>query len=332
MVIRIGATLCVLAAMCWGAPRANAQELTTPDPGVAAPVAEAPSSDDATARARALFEQGVAFSRTERWAEALEAFQQSAALIERPSTLLNIATALQRLGRPIECVVAVERYLAISDVSADADARGRASALRDAMLAAIAHVALAILPADARLSIDGNEVDLPDDGRIALDPGAHTFRIERDGHIPSRFTLDLSRGENVSRAVALVLRPSDPAFLEVTTQVVGARIEVDDDVVGSEHVELEVAPGPHAIRVSAEGWSTFDRALVIEAGTRARVDAQLSRPGTCQSVECEPAFWIVGGILLAGAAAAAIAVPFAGATDSPPYGGTAGLPNAALRF
>jgi hypothetical protein len=70
----------------------------------------------------------------------------------------------------------------------------------------------------------------------------------------------------------------------------------------------------------------------VEAGTRARIDAQLSRPGACQSVECEPAFWIVGGLVLAGAAAAAISLPFALASEQPPHGGTAGFHVDALRF
>lgn len=331
----------VLAATLTITRLAHAQDVPAAEPVVppTAPVRAEPSAaapgtpeDEAASRARALFQEGVAFSRSERWAEALDRFRQSAALVERPSTLLNIATALQRLGRPRECVTAVDRYLAISDATADADARGRAAALREAMVATIAHVSLAILPAGAELSVDGNVVSLPEDGRIDLDPGAHAFLVQHPGHLPSRFTLDLGPGAIASRAITLATRPTDPALLEVSTQVVGGRIEVDGDVVGTDDVELELVPGPHVIRVTASGWEPFERTVVIEAGTRARIAAQLSRPGSCQSVECEPAFWIVGGLLLAGAAGATIGIVFATASEGEPYGGTADFHIDALSF
>ena len=61
-----------------------------------APVARAqdvPPPTDATAalEARTLFEDGVRMSRDERWAEALDRFRRSRALVPRPSTLFNIA-------------------------------------------------------------------------------------------------------------------------------------------------------------------------------------------------------------------------------------------------
>lgn len=309
-------------------------------PGPTAPVEAAPAAqvvapteapDPAQTRARELFQEGVALSRTERWAEALGRFRASAAIVERPSTLLNIATALQRLGRARECIAAVDRYFLIAPES-DTQPRAQAAALRDAMQQSLGHVSLAVLPEDAEVLVDGEPVDARYVGALSLDPGTHAFLVQRDGHLPARFTLELAPGASASRAITLAARPPEPARLEVSTQVVGARIEVDGDVVGTDEIELELLPGAHVVRVAATGWEPFERTLRIDAGTRQRVDAQLSRPGGCQSVECEPAFWIVGGVLLAGAAAAAIALPFTLATEAPPYGGTANFHVDALRF
>lgn len=317
------------------APRTSAQDTPPTPPATTAPVrvADAPAdADPNAARARELFQEGVAFSRSERWAEALASFQQSLALVERPSTVLNIATALQRLGRARECVAAVDRYLVISDPVADAESRARATTLRQAMTASLAYLSLALLPADAQVSINGNLAAIDAGTPLELDPGTYAFVVEREGYLTTRFTLDLSPGASTSRAVSLTQRPLDPAVLEVATQVVGARIQVDGDIVGTDEIEMEVVPGSHVVRVTADGWEPFERTLAIEAGTRGRVDAQLARPGTCQSLECEPAFWIVGGILLAGAAATAIALPIALATPEPPYGGTANFHIDALSF
>jgi hypothetical protein len=328
------------ALLALGAHPARAQDTPAPATPPSPLSATAPSSattpsqvaEASADRARAHFQEGVSLSRAERWAEALAAFEQSAAIVERPSTLLNVATALQRLGRARECIAAVDRYLRATEITGDAEARARATALREAMVAALAQVSLAVLPADAQVSIDGRLEVLTADVPIELDPGRHAFVIEREGHLPARFQLELQPGQRVSRAVSLAERPAEPARLEVSTQVMGARIEIDGEVVGTDEVELELLPGPHIVRVAAAGWEPFERALRVEAGTRARIDAQLSRPGACQSVECEPAFWIVGGLVLAGAAAAAISLPFALASEQPPHGGTAGFHVDALRF
>lgn len=306
----------------------RAQEEARPDTATAHPSSE----DPRTVRARMLFQEGVLLARQERWAEALAKFRESASLVERASTVLNIATALQRLGRPRECIAAVERYLAVSDPIADAEARERAVELRRAMQDAIARVVLAVLPVDAEILVNGVPSALAEDGSVELDPGMHAFVVQRDGYLPARFSVELAPGARISRSVTLAPRPAEPARLSVSTQVVGARIEVDGEVVGTDEVDLELMPGPHTVRVSREGWEPYQRALVIEAGTRARIDAQLSRPGTCRSVECEPAFWIVGGVLLAGAAAATVGIVFATATTAPPYGGTANFHVDALRF
>ncbi|MEZ4339035.1 MAG: hypothetical protein R3B82_20650, partial [Sandaracinaceae bacterium] len=49
--------------------------------------------------ARARFAEGMAHAEHERWVEALEAFERSAALYDRVSTHINLASVLLRLGR-----------------------------------------------------------------------------------------------------------------------------------------------------------------------------------------------------------------------------------------
>src|SRR5690349_20986756 len=61
-----------------------------------------PSADPA--EARRLFDAGRAHADAERWPDAVTAFEASRALLERPSTLFNLASALVRVGRSIDAL------------------------------------------------------------------------------------------------------------------------------------------------------------------------------------------------------------------------------------
>lgn len=83
------------------------------------------------AQARALFDQGVAASDEERWADAAARFEQSLGLLERPSTVFNLIGALYRVGRYEEGLRFVQRYLEITDPVSDAARRQEAEALKE---------------------------------------------------------------------------------------------------------------------------------------------------------------------------------------------------------
>ena len=177
---------CVLVVMASAVPGALAQ---APD----------------TARARALFETGVARAAEESWAEALSAFRESRAIVERPSTVYNIATTLQRLGRYREAIVAIDDYLRISDPSADAAQREAASGLRATLDRALAHLALTIEPGDARVTVDARHVGGEGQQRdVRLDPGDHVVVVAAPGHAEERIELSLAPGERIERSVRLV--------------------------------------------------------------------------------------------------------------------------------
>lgn len=80
------------------------------------------------ARARALFEQGIAAGEAGNWEEAAERFRQSRAIVDRPSTIYNLAIAYEELERWDEAQATIDAYFAAAPE--DDPRRLQAEALR----------------------------------------------------------------------------------------------------------------------------------------------------------------------------------------------------------
>lgn len=270
------------------------------------------------AEARALFEQGRAHAAEERWVEALEAFRRSRELVERPSTVFNVATTLVRLGR------AQEALRTIADLERIADPRQHAQILRDAAEirrqaeASLRHVTLRVVPADAVVEVDG--ILVPGRGTertMVLDPGAHALVVTAEGHAAERFVLEPG---NDLRDVALV--PLD-GTLHIVPSVDFAVVRVDGVERGTGRLSLTLPPGTYAVGITALGHVPYERSVDLAAGMTLTIDAALEPVPPEASVAESPLFW---GLLGGGAAVligvgVALGVAF-GTTEAPPYGGT----------
>lgn len=272
------------------------------------------------AAARTLFEEGRGHSSAERWVEALDAFQRSRAIVERPATVFNIAAVLVRLGRAKEAMETVDRFLAISDARADVAMRRSADAVRLTAEASLRHVVLRIAPEGARVEIDGRPIDSAGTMRsMTLDPGAHAVAVTLDGYADARFTLE--PGDD---AREVTLQPRD-GTLVVRSSVPTASITIDGQQAGVGSAERTVVPGPHEVALAAEGFVDFRRSVEIAPGERTVVDAALDAVLEDEGVLDSPLFWglAAGGVGLVVIASIAIAILTAG--TEPPYGGTANV-------
>jgi tetratricopeptide (TPR) repeat protein len=88
--------------------------------------ARADENDDA----RALFVQGVEDSKQEHWQEAREHFMRSAALVPKPSTLLNLAVVEVRLGLAKDALGTLQRFEQVASPSEHHEMLERARALK----------------------------------------------------------------------------------------------------------------------------------------------------------------------------------------------------------
>ncbi len=313
----LGALLAI--AVLVTSPRALAQE-----------AAVAPTAQEE--QARALFETGVALSQEERWTEALDAFRRSRALVERPSTIFNIATALQRLGRAGDAIAAIDAFLAVADPVRDGAQVDQARALRAVLRESRAHVTVRLRPGTAELSVDARPVPAgdgePDLRIVELDPGEHVLEVAAPGYTARTLTVDLAPGAASEQEIALERIPVSPAELAIRASRDDARIVVDEEDVGVGHAEVEIATGRHLVRVEAPEHRPYQRIVVLAPAERLEIVAPLERTSGA-SIADEPAFWITLACIAAAGVGVGVGVGVAVATSgggaAPPYGGSTGV-------
>jgi len=304
---------------------------STPSP-TGAQTAAAAGPDDRMERARAYFERGVAFADQERWGEALEFFRRSDELVERASTVFNMGVAQYRLGVVRDAIASLERFLALADPVEDQGRREAATDLLDRLRPAVATLVLTVDPADARVEVDDQTVlGVGRERATQVDPGRRAVLVSAPGHLPRRLVVSVLPGGRVRRAVALDPAPVAPARLRVRSNVDDALIRLDDADVGLGRVDLELAPGPYRVAVRADGYHDYEEALSLDPGERVELTAGLRRRGRLID---EPWFWVVTGVVVAGATAGVTAAVLASddGNRGPPNDGTTGIVIQALRF
>jgi tetratricopeptide (TPR) repeat protein len=208
---------------------------------------EAPAPSDPTAEARTAFSDAVALGDQDRWAEALELFRRSLALVPRPSTRFNVGFALFRLGRFGEAIENFDAYLAATE-GETSDLRTEAQRRRAEALANLAELEVVLDPPDATLAVD----DVPDASTgasrtLTLDPGRHVLSATAAGRLDLREEVSLALGEHRRQALTLAMPIADgheegesvvedPVFWIVTAAivVVGVGVGVGVGVAASQ--------------------------------------------------------------------------------------------------
>jgi hypothetical protein len=153
-------------------------------------------------RAKELFREGYQLAVQEKWAEALEKLEASRVLVERPSTVFNIGTALLRMRRPTEAIAAFERFLTLAQP--DDPARAEAESLLAEARGTAATLEIVVVPAQAELRLDGQKID---PSPRLLDPGLHTLTASLSGYLEESVTVDLTPGERERVVLELAAVP-----------------------------------------------------------------------------------------------------------------------------
>lgn len=164
-----------------------------------------------TAEAEVLFQRGVALGEVERWLEAHELFRQSFAIVERPTTLFNMAYALFRAGRFHGAVARLDQLLSRPDVG---DRRHDAERLRAEAITLTAELALELAPPESTVEVDGaQQFESGSHRTLPVDPGLHRVVVRAPGHAERQFDLTLAPGERAVRSVDLLPLVA-PMFVE----------------------------------------------------------------------------------------------------------------------
>jgi hypothetical protein len=166
---------------------------------VAVPALAQPSDADRD-RARELFQRGARFARQNRWRDAVAAFEESVGVFDHASTRYNLGYSERALGRGTRAYVQFSRALALDERSGGkelgATERAAAADYRAEILGALGRIDLRVVPATARVSVDGAPLEEVGDGtlvagtrarapaepiggeaRILVEPGDHVVEV-----------------------------------------------------------------------------------------------------------------------------------------------------------
>lgn len=167
---------------------------------------------------RLAFEEGLRRFDRGDYPGAVESFETAWARAERPSVLFNLAMALQRVGRPVDAVRALETLLAHPE-STPAQRESGSRALAEARRL-VASLTVTTTAAGAELVLNGRPARW--DTAVLLPPGDHVLEARRDAGAPTRLELSLRAGEQ--RTVQLVVEapqaPPPPAVVGAPPRVV----------------------------------------------------------------------------------------------------------------
>lgn len=153
---------------------------------------------------RLAFEEGLRRFDRGDFPGAVESFEAAWARAERPSVLFNLAVALQRVGRPVDAVRALETLLAHPE-STPAQRESGSRALAEARRL-VASLTVTTTAAGAELVLNGRPARW--DTAVLLPPGDHVLEARRDAGAPTRLELSLRAGEQ--RTVQLVVEAPQP--------------------------------------------------------------------------------------------------------------------------
>jgi hypothetical protein len=166
-------------------------------------------AQDVSTEASAAFDQGTQYFARGRYALALESFQTAYRLRAHPAVLLNIATSLDRLGRPVEAVAQYLRYRRLRGSGIEPERR---RFVEDALRRLGQQVALLLVtpPAPgAAVAIDGSVVEIGEDP-VVVPPGPHRIEARADdGRTTSADVLAV--GGRTHNVVLRFATPAGPA-------------------------------------------------------------------------------------------------------------------------
>ena len=265
--------------------------------------APARAEDGDKARAKRLFQEGMAEVEAENYPAALAAFEESYSLYPKPALLFNIAMCEKALYRYVDSMATFRRYLEEAGETIKPAMRDAVDRSLAEMEKLVGKLRLVDAPEGAEVLVDGKGAGrAPLEEDLVLDPGQHTVQVVAEGFKPLRIDVTIASGAVVPLRAAL--KPVE-AWLEVTCEVEGAVVRLDDEVAGGCPWAGEVTSGTHQLVVEDGAGARFEQTVDVAAGGTASVAVSFDAG---QVGEDAPSGLLVGGIasLVAGAGAGVV--------------------------
>lgn len=313
-------------------PRARAE--STPAPAASASSKELDPTDEKLVQARALFAEGLAFSKKMQWNDALIAFEKSRALRSHASTSFNVGYCQRALGRYLEARINFARAIAEDAASGftqlpEATVNEIKSYLTE-ISTLLVKLTLRITPKNTKVLLDGrpvtpsNDKDAPpgtarfdDHGGVVVEvnPGIHVLHLSAKGFNDVLLNRSWNAGSAIELPVDLAQLPSK---IHVESDVPNAFVKIDGKDVGVTPFDTERPAGEHRIEVEKDGYVTYATTVRTDPGARADLRARLA----VETVSVTKRWWFwTGAAAVVGGGVAATYLLTRPEREPPPYDG-----------
>jgi hypothetical protein len=220
-------------------------------------------------------ENGVKLFEDRNYDAARAEFRAAYEARPKANPLLNIALAYKAEFKYPKAIEALETALAKHrDTMSAADVKATEGELKD-MRALLAPVKIAVSPADAKVTLDGDALPAAALAQpIALGPGTHRIAAAAEGFASGEQSFTVASGE--ATAVALTLSP-EQGSMQIEAPDPRMTITVDQHVVGTGAWSGSLLPGSHSVQITGPGGPPFSADVLVVAGKALTV-----RPGGAQ--------------------------------------------------
>jgi hypothetical protein len=251
-------------------------------------------ADDGDA-ARTAFREGAALVEQSEWASALAAFERSLALRPYTLTLYNIGVCQRFLGRYTLAASTLRRTIAQNKQSGEMPQLflDQANAYLEEITRKLARVTVTLSPKNAATAIDGRPLEPGDNPGelvagiaaagepktvnadrfvVVIDPGAHVFTFQLEGHDTIEVRRDIKPGASVELSMSLTQQDAE---MVIDSNRARSVVRVDDVDVGLTPVRVTRPPGSHVVTVAQAGFVTYKSGVSLRPGQKMRLAADM---------------------------------------------------------
>jgi PEGA domain len=209
-------------------------------------------------------ENGVKLFEDRNYDAARAEFRAAYDARPKANPLLNIALAYKAEFKYPRAIEALEAALAKHrDTMGADDIKAAEGELKD-MRALLARVKIAVAPASARVTIDGDALTAAAlEQPIPLGPGTHRVTAAAEGFASIEQSFTVASGE--ATEVALTLLP-EQGTVQIEAPDPRMTITVDQRVVGTGSWTGLLPPGSHRVQIAGAGSQPFVADVLVVAG------------------------------------------------------------------
>jgi tetratricopeptide (TPR) repeat protein len=211
------------------------------------------ADEDPRAQAAADYARGIELADQQLYAAALEQFRAAYEKSPHFAVLYNIGQAQMALGRPIEAIEALTRYLRDGADQVPLSRREQVQAQISLLESRLAELSVTTDRPGALVTVDGREVGkTPLYQPIRMSAGTHTVSITMEGVAPIYKAIDLREGER--KALAFVVPPG---------------VAPKPEPAASPAASLLATPAPAPPPRDLRTWATVTAGVGVAAGAAA---------------------------------------------------------------